>query len=86
MTDRSLSTCTTATYALWSLVAIGLGATTLSLWENHDRLAAGLGLATCIITALAVVATVRYFTLRVCGLIRIVHGLEGARAIDAHAR
>lgn len=77
MNDRSISASSTITTALWAWAFLLL----LSSWgvmafHGPWELAAMLGFSTCVFTGVAATSQIRCYTLRMCQLIRVAHGLE----------
>jgi hypothetical protein len=78
MNDTSTFTLTTViAWALWTVTVISLVTTWILMGSGHQRSAVAMGLTAGVIAPAAAVATIRNYTIRVCGLIRATAGLEG---------
>jgi hypothetical protein len=76
MHDSSIQLSRLITAVLWFMAAsMFLAAWTVALFANW-HVAVMLGFTGCLFACLAGVSQVRCYTLRICGLVRVVGGLE----------
>lgn len=74
---RSVPLTTLAVYLLWAWVAATLAASWSLMLSGTPHIAYLFGATSCVSTGVAIVASMRCYTLRVCQLIRNLHGLGG---------
>lgn len=79
--DRSVPVVVIILYGLWAWVGCTIVAGWALMWADVPYMAQMLGFTACASSAVAAVAHVRCYFLRVCRLIRVTHGVdEGAPA------
>jgi hypothetical protein len=80
MMERTTSTDLAVAYALWATVGLLLAASWVAspLAAAPDWVGRQVGYTACIVSAIAAVVHIRYYTIRVCRLIRNLHGVSTA--------
>lgn len=76
MNDRKTSTCTVVAYALWTTAALLLAAAWGMCLAGLYHRATLLGLTACAVSAVAAVAHVRCFAIRLSCIVRRLWGVE----------
>lgn len=79
MTDNSFSATKAVAIVLWVAVVVMMSVMAVATMTGHSDLAHLFGFIGCSTSAVAAVVTVRLYVLRVCGLIRVVCGIESGR-------
>lgn len=76
MRDSQISASKIITAGLWAWVLVVLAAAWVVWLAGHHQLAAMFGFTSCASSAVAATGQIRCYTLRVCGLLRAVGGLD----------
>lgn len=73
--NRAIALSAVIVYALWATVLAGFITTSALIANGTHSLASVFALATILVLGIAAVITIRCYVLRVCGLIRNLHGV-----------
>lgn len=77
MHDSQVSASKVITAALWTWVALVM-ATAWIVWIfGPHELAVMFGFMACVSSAVAATSQIRCYSLRLCGFLRAIHGLDG---------
>lgn len=77
MHDSQVSASKVITAALWTWVGAVMVAAWIVWLNDLHELAVMFGFTACASSAVAATSSVRCYSLRVCGFLRMIHGLDG---------
>lgn len=74
--SRTIHVSTIVVACLWATSFVGVGIGWMLVISGHPRAAMMVGFTDMVVVALAVVATLRLYTIRISSMIRALHGID----------